>query len=352
MPGLKDVEIFSIGKWRGNRTVDVNSEMLDRMVSNFANLNSKVTGFAVPGKLGHNSRIGEPAMGWVSDVRRVGNKLVADFADVPDDVVDKIGKRQYNAVSVEVWPTVEFEGQTFNDVLGAVAFLGSEWPAVKGLKPLSASLFTQGAGEWIEKETNVPQTFTEDQHTTLITAAVATAKAETAATFQSQLTVANKRATDESERADRAEAALKVFRDDQAKATVLTVVEKAIEDGRILPKQKDEIMAMAQSFGVMSATKFKVGDTEKTGLEMFQGFMEGLPIKVQYTERGRSKSQKPGSGARADVQLDAAAKSLMSRDNKLTYAQAVEQALAANPALKAEYSAQRENGSNSEDDQE
>ncbi len=343
MQGLKAVEIFSIGKWRGNRTVEATMAMLDRMVANYHDLNAKIEGFSIPVKLGHNNKVGEPAYGYATNVRREDTKLLADFADVPPDLIDMVNKRQYNSVSVEIWPKVEYAGQVFNDVLGAVAFLGSEWPAVKGLKPLSASLFSDSEGEWIEKEDQManPTTFTEDQHATLLTAAIEKTKAETAATFQAQITELTGKVTASDERADRAEAALKVFKNDAAKATVLSIVEKAIADGRILPKQKDEIMAMAEHYGVMSSAKFKVGEVEKTGLEMFQSFLEGLPIKVQYGERGHSKGEKPGDGERADKIVDEKAKALMSADKKLKYADAVEKVLKDDPALKATYFSQR-----------
>jgi hypothetical protein len=327
---IKGVEVFAAGTWNGSKRVSVDSNMLDRMVSNFSSLN-QISGFGVPVKLGHNTRVGEPAMGWVTSLERQGNTLLADLSDVPLELVDKIGKRQYNNVSVEIWPKVDYQGQVYTDVLGAVALLGSEWPAVKGLKPLSASVFAEIGVEKLELNTKEPPVtlkFTQEEADALVATAVAAALAakdtEIAALTQ---------------RVAVGEAALKTFREDNAKVAAGQLIDAAIKEGKVLPKQRDELMAMAEAFGANTATKFKVGTVEKTGLEMFQGFIAGLPVKVSYGERARSEAMAPGDGEAkiADIVNDKVQEQITASAGKMSYEDALAQVFRADPALKTRY---------------
>lgn len=337
---VKDVEVFSIGTWRGSQKVKVDSNYLDNMVQSFQNLNSSVPGFAAPIKIGHNTRVGEPAYGWVSDLRRVGDKIVADFADVPGDMIDAIKKRLYNSVSIEVYPAVEYAGQVFKNVLGAVALLGAEWPAVKGLKPLSASLFAECDLEKLEldeKEEGQMATFTQEQHDDAVklavTEAVNAAKAEMAASVEA----ANKKATEEGERADRAEAALTSFQSDALDAQIAEIIEQGVKDGRILPAKKDEVAAMASVFKDKASEKIKFGDKEVTVIDMFKSYVDGLPKAVKFGEKGGSQSDQTRGEDTAEAEVDAKARAKMAADKELNYAGAVALVFAEDPDLKVRY---------------
>ncbi len=327
MADLKNIEVFATGTWNGSKKTVVDTAMLDRIVENFNTL-SKISGFAVAGKLGHNDAPGVPAMGWVSALVRKGNTLLADFANVPPDLIDKITNKQYNSVSVEIWPQVTYEGKVHKDVLGAVAFLGAEWPAVKGLKPLSESLFVSNGQDQIlfTQERDVTLKFTQEDHDALVLAAVNKAVA-----------TATEATTKATERAERAEAALKIMASDAAVKEAAALIDTAIAAGKVLPKQKDELLAMAAQMGVGSATKFKVGAVDKTGTEVFKSFLDGLPVKVQYGERGASSAEQPGADKASD-EVDTKAKAeIATSGGKLNYSQAVDLVLTKDPALKTRY---------------
>lgn len=137
---IKGVEIFSTGTHNG----DVYSESdLDQMVAAHAALDYRP---AV--KIGHTKDApGAPAYGWVQNLRRVGQKLVADFTDMHDSVVEAVRKRSYDRVSSEVYFNLSRNGKTFGRALKAVALLGAEVPAVAGLTPLHKMEFA-AAGEY------------------------------------------------------------------------------------------------------------------------------------------------------------------------------------------------------------
>lgn len=129
---ISDVEIFRVGTWNGTRYDEAD---LDAMVEAFGSL-----GWKPPIKLGHTEDTSAPAYGWVEGLRRVGDRLVADLAAVPDAMVDQIRERRYDAVSSEIWHGLHVNGRKFDRALSAVALLGAATPGVEGLKPLSQSL--------------------------------------------------------------------------------------------------------------------------------------------------------------------------------------------------------------------
>lgn len=131
---VPDVEIFSVGTWNGH---EITVEDLADMVACF-----KATGSACKPylKLGHNDdqdlvkSAGLPAAGWVGDLRVVGNKLVADFVDIPKKIYALIKSKAYGSVSSEVFNNITIAGQKYRKMLSAVALLGAETPAVMDLK--------------------------------------------------------------------------------------------------------------------------------------------------------------------------------------------------------------------------
>lgn len=337
---LKSVEVFSAGTWSGSRKVTVTPAMLDGMVKNFATLN-QISGFGVPIKLGHNKTVGEPAYGWMSALERIGDTLVADFADVDPAIVDAISKRRYNSVSVELWPAVEYAGKVFENVLSGVALLGAEWPAVKGLKPLSASVFAE-AGDKIELSTKEPDmTFTEDQHATLMAAAVTKAIAETEAKTATALSEATAKVT-AAEAAtavavaakDAAEKTVKDFAEKAEKAEIAEIITAAEKKGQIVPANKAAIEAFAEKVR-LSAT----GEDRKALLASFKGFVEAMPAKVKFGEQGSSEATALAEGETAVSKIDALVKAHMSATKTTDYAVAFAAVLAdpANAELKTAY---------------
>ena len=127
---LKGVEIFRTGRWKGTKYTIGD---LDDIVASFG---PDKAGFRPPVKLGHFNKSGDPAFGWIGGIRRVGTRLVADLIDLPKVVFDAIRDRRFDAVSAEIAFDLEVNDKTFRRVLLGIALLGSDIPAVAGLKPL------------------------------------------------------------------------------------------------------------------------------------------------------------------------------------------------------------------------
>lgn len=133
---LKSREILDVGTFNGT---EITGEDLDAIVENFDKLGSNHN---VPLKFGHNDEQemtdGQPAIGWITKVFRQGNKLFADFSNMPRTVFEAIKNKLYRTVSVELLFNVDNDGNKFNLVLDAVALLGADHPAVKSLADLDA----------------------------------------------------------------------------------------------------------------------------------------------------------------------------------------------------------------------
>lgn len=134
---IDGVEVFAAGTHNGDEYTVAD---LDAMVEAFSKLD-----FKPPLKAGHvEDKPGMPALGWVSNLRRVGEKLVADFVDMPEIVYDYIKGKRYNTVSSEIYWNFKRGADVFSKALKAVALLGAEIPAVAGLKPLHEMFSTEG----------------------------------------------------------------------------------------------------------------------------------------------------------------------------------------------------------------
>ena len=134
-----ECEIFAVGQWNKDK---YNSKDLQQMVDNFNELKDVVK---PPAKIGHSEhqdllkKEGLPAAGWVDKLKMVGDKVIATFRDVPKVVKDLIDRKAYKRVSAEIYPKYKnpINGKVYNNVLRAVAFLGSDVPAVETLQDIS-----------------------------------------------------------------------------------------------------------------------------------------------------------------------------------------------------------------------
>lgn len=349
---INDIEIFAVGKWRpGNssKPVIVTERDLDDMVESFNSL-SVQNGFAPALKLGHTETEkyfgdgkGAPRLGTVSKIWRVGTKILANFQNVPEALVDLIRKDRYNQVSVEVYPTYEYDGKQYRNLLSAVALLGAELPAVKGLKDLASSLFEsfdedQDRVEYTQ-EIEMP-TYDQDQHNALVAAEVTRTEKECETKFAAEraaLTEVNDSQAEEIKTLREENEALKAekatFAEKAAKKEIEDMVDAAIKEGRVLPKQKEGLIAMANS--MQAVVKFDDGKS-KTRSEMFQEHLNSLPKQADFSEKGSGEGEGDGDeSAGAELHRKTLAKQ---KEIGKTYGEARTLVLEEDPDLKLRYS--------------
>lgn len=136
LKSIKGVEIFAAGEWNGDKYSIAD---LDEMVRAFSET-GKTWRPAL--KLGHDDKQtllqsdGLPAAGWVGNLYRKGDKLVADFIDLPGKIYDLVKQGAYKRVSSEIYWNATVNGKAYGRVLGAVALLGADMPGVQCLNDI------------------------------------------------------------------------------------------------------------------------------------------------------------------------------------------------------------------------
>lgn len=126
---IKDVEIFSVGKWRG---IDYTEKDLENMVQHFQTLKGDGTLDPVF-KINHSEDARDQA-GWILDVKKEGELLLADIHVTEWEAYDKIQSKTWKKVSAEIYlPELAEEEFGIKDhVLRAVAVVSI--PKVKNIK--------------------------------------------------------------------------------------------------------------------------------------------------------------------------------------------------------------------------
>lgn len=324
MPKISNLEIFGAGRHKAaTGELTVTETDLDKIVDAFHSLQG--SNIVRPHlKLGHTDAQkwfgqtkGVPSLGWITRLWRQGTKLLADISDVPEALIDLIKSGRYHNVSAELlWGdddkgngVVEHMGRHFSRVLTAVALLGIEMPAVKDLAGLANALMENEFPEEYsdnliylnnveEKETVMPAKddkpdtpvgmFTQDQVDTLVSSAVDKALDKSKAEFEAQTKDIKKELEVATKRAEGAEKQIADLKVESAKKEAESLVNDAIKNGKLLPKQKDFAMAAL----LATDTKVKFGDEEKSMPDVFKEFLEAQGKVVDLDEHGSGKNKK------------------------------------------------------------
>jgi cation transport regulator ChaB len=137
---LKDVEVFGTGEWNKHKITD---EDLDNIVNGTNEIIDKLKPKV---KLGHDDKqellqkSGYPAGGWITKLKKVGNKILVDIKEVPKVLYDLIKNGAYKRISSEILYdyTEPSTKKKYEKVLSAIAFLGADLPAITNLKDIAA----------------------------------------------------------------------------------------------------------------------------------------------------------------------------------------------------------------------
>jgi Mu-like prophage I protein len=166
MPQLfkkQNVEVFSVGEWNGD---EYTLDDLHDMVKAFDETKAGVQPYL---KLGHDPKQkliqadGLPAAGWIDKLYVRGEKLIADFGDIPKKIFELIQNQAYKKVSCEIFWNTKFNGKEYRRMLSAVALLGADTPGVSnlsdilalyGVKSLPENLKIYNAFEFSDSEQN------------------------------------------------------------------------------------------------------------------------------------------------------------------------------------------------------
>ncbi len=138
MPDINGVEIFKSGKWtdRGGRTIEYTSDDVASIAQSYLELQEENKASL---KITHDKQI--LASGWVKNlyvkVKAGITYLMADFERVPEEVYKSIKEMRLRHRSSELAHKYKANsGKVYKYVLRAVAFLGTDMPAVSGLSDI------------------------------------------------------------------------------------------------------------------------------------------------------------------------------------------------------------------------
>lgn len=150
--------------------------------------------------------------------------------------------------------------------------------------------------------------------------------------------IASLKETAEADKASKlsAQEALRVYVKTAETKEAEGLIDSAIEQGKILPKQRDTALA----FMAAMTGKIKFGDTEKPARESFKEFVELFGAKVDLTERTENDEE----GKSGEKTLDNPADEVdrltlvkLTEKKAETYHEALHLVLAEDPELKTAY---------------
>jgi len=115
------IEVFKTGTHTSGNGVTKTYQ--DEDLDNMAKLYNDQKDHTAPLVLGHPAT-DDPAYGWVKELKKAGDKLLAYVDEVSDDIVKAVKDGAYKKVSIALYP---------DGLLRHIGLLGATPPAVKGL---------------------------------------------------------------------------------------------------------------------------------------------------------------------------------------------------------------------------
>lgn len=283
----EEFEVARVGNYpQGNLTSDI----FDEVVSSF-----KPTHHEPAMTLGHvtKSHNDKPAYGWVSGLRRVGDRLLARGKQISTDLDNlvKVGRYKKRSIGLRV-------AENGKHYLHHLAFLGSASPACKGLANIyddNSDVESQKLFE-IETEFNFKQgdeyvkTYTEEEVRNQIAKTerdtANRAKAEAKAEFDEEL----KTGTDKAKAEAKAEA-LKEFSDKEKRAEternyrsdIDSRIKKLFDDKKIVSAQVEPLRALAYSLQGSEDLNFSEKDKDGENVDITSKTIDALFNIAEYS---------------------------------------------------------------------
>jgi hypothetical protein len=345
---IKDVEIFAAGTWNGD---SYTVEDLDEMVKGYAETFQALKPYL---KLGHDDKQklaqkdGYPAIGWVENLRRVGNRLVADFRKVPKKLAALIEAGAYRRVSSEIWAGLEVAGTKFKYLLKAVGILGADTPAVENLDDIMAlyaadvsNAAAYSAGHDVKsyeisttelrgdvKEDAMPDIEKLNARIAELEARLReyekeeVAEAEKVkadlAEAEKKVEAAEVKAVEAEKKAEQLEKEVKAHRRQAIEVSVQATIDKLIADKKIVPAQKEAAFALLlNAKDGATEKKFKVGEKEMGAEELVMSFFSNGHASVNTDTETEAGTRSDGDD------LDAKARKYMESHQGVSYKQAL-----------------------------
>lgn len=329
---LEGVEIFATGVHNGDTFTETD---LDSIVEAFNALDYKP-----PLKQGHRKDIpGEPALGYVSNLRRMGTKLVSDFVHIPTVVMDALKRKSYDRVSSEIYFDLKRGNTTHRRALKAVALLGADIPAVAGLAPIS-SLFGEITAVAKAYE------FNTEEETKMSAEKLAALETQVKNYEEKLVKTALENETAIKEAKIRAEAAEKQLADLNKNYTQLAQKQreetiKAKVEACVIPAWRPMLTHLYDvALDVPVTKEFAVGDKKLSAENVLDSLVTDINAKAEklFKEAGHGSGDREQEDNPA-MEVHRLTKEFQDKNKESSYSVALKAVLAQNPALAQQYSA-------------
>ncbi|MFZ5986918.1 MAG: hypothetical protein ACOYWZ_07325 [Bacillota bacterium] len=232
--------------------------------------------------IGH-PKTNAPAFGWVEKLKRVGDTLYALPKQLANDFVEMVNKGLFKKRSISLYP---------DGTLRHVGFLGAQPPAVKGLPDVEfkedenlSTIETEGASDFDEQpaENNLKELEDKVKQYELQLKKMNEKEKEFEELQTKYAQVLVEKSTLEKEiQKQKRESQLKEFSE---------IVDKAIAEGKLLPKMKDTITKLYEVVSLTPVYEFSEGVKTQPS-QLLNELIDYMPKIIDFGESGKQGEKK------------------------------------------------------------
>jgi len=280
---LLNVEVFSTGKWKG---YDFNDDILNSIVKNTNELIAKNQRFPI--KLGHSEKQifeqkdGQPSLGWIDNLKKVGSKIVADFKEIPQILFEAIEKGLFKKVSIEL-----NHDKNLGWYSDGLAILGAELPVVKDLKDLQA-YFSEEVAKTSSGRICFSEPIFNNEKETLKMSEIE--KSEVEKLQKQLLEMKAENAKLEAEKLKFSEEKKQAIFSEQ-KENLLAKYKKDVDEGKLAPKYLKQIESEVESQRVNFSEEKELTLSAKTFESIIAGYQEAGMLFSEKAKAGSTKEE-------------------------------------------------------------
>ncbi len=262
------IEVFKTGTWTDSagNTRTWKEEDLDKIATRYNPAEHEA-----PVVVGH-PKDNAPAYGWVEALKREGNVLKAKLKQLVPEFVEMVKKGMFKKRSISLYPDLK---------LRHIGFLGAQPPAVKGLADVQ---FGEGEASEIETDFAAPAApqktpVNQNQGSTM----------DPLKEFQEKLSVLEAKLAEYQEALQKKDADLEATRRQiqqleaaKRRMEYENFVDGLINDGKILPANKDLVIVFMETMEGAGEFEFAEGDSivKKPLVDVFKEFLNRIPSTV------------------------------------------------------------------------
>jgi hypothetical protein len=297
---LDNVEIFEVGKWNGDK---YSEKDLDDMVAAFQDTREALKPHV---KLGHSNKQdllqkdGYPSAGWITDLKRVGKKLVAKIEGIPEKIYGLIQSKAYGRISSEIFWNLSINGKKHRRALKAIALLGADTPEVHSLNDF-INLYTENYDAELKIYYNKDTDMSDDN------------KVKNLETQLNEYKLKLSEAQKENEELREYSAKIEY---EKELTEIKSYFNQKLEEGKITPKQFDYYVALSVgNKEVKTYTNDKAQKIEGNCFDLVKGIIENGTKQVDFSENSQHKEVEKKPEMSDDDKLVSRIKEYMSKHN-------------------------------------